>query len=99
MKQYIKSNRILLILLALAVAVSAAVIAVRWRAEADRRSMASGNRSFMATRRTKTAPQMTRRMGGWLSAPPRRRLAVRRSCWARRRWALDDDKMIPPFSR
>ena len=29
MKQYIKSNRILLILLALAVAVSAAVIAVR----------------------------------------------------------------------
>ena len=38
MKQYIKSNRILLILLALAVAVSAAVIAVRWRAEADNKS-------------------------------------------------------------
>ena len=38
MKQYIKSNRILLVLLALAVAVSAAVIAVRWRAEADNKS-------------------------------------------------------------
>ena len=38
MKQYIRSNRILLILLALAVAVSAAVIAVRWRAEADNKS-------------------------------------------------------------
>ena len=33
MKQYIKTNRILLVLLALAIAVSAAVIAVRWRAE------------------------------------------------------------------